>query len=347
VVKTEFGGMRVTPRAELDLLLGVVEERIRAFLFDQRTRWSRINEQASGVIDAVADLIDAGGKRLRPRFCLAGYLAAGGEKSGAAVIPAAAALELLHACALIHDDIMDEAATRRGRPTVHTRNAAEHARRQWRGDPGRFGENVGILAGDLALVYADQFMVQAPSGVNETWGELRSELIIGQYMDVVSAATPGDSPALARWIAKVKSGSYTIHRPLVVGCIAAGRPELADAFAAYGAALGEAFQLRDDLLNAFGDPGVTGKPGDLDLQQGKMTLLLTLAMRRDDRLAHPRADARETRVILEESGARDELEKYIGQLVDRAGEAIAAAPLEEEWRTELAAMAYEVAYRER
>jgi geranylgeranyl diphosphate synthase type I len=340
--------MLVTPRAELDRLSGVVEQRIRDFLAAERIRWSRVNEQASSVIDAVAGLIDAGGKRLRPRFCLSGYLAAGGDQGGIAVVPAAAALELLHACALIHDDIMDEASSRRGRPTVHTRHMAEHQRRRWRGDPGRFGENVGILAGDLALVYADQFMAQVPADVGRMWGELRTELIIGQYMDVVSAAAPADGPELARWIAMVKSGSYTILRPLVVGCMVAGRPELAGVFTAYGTALGEAFQLRDDMLNAFGDPRVTGKPGGLDLEQRKMTLLLALAVQRDGRIAGMiSSDPGGVRVILEESGAREELEKHIGLLVDEACDAIADAPLDEEWREELAAIAYEVAYRER
>jgi geranylgeranyl diphosphate synthase, type I len=338
----------VTPRAELDRLSGVVEQRMRDFLTAERTRWSRVNEQSSGVIDAVAGLIDAGGKRLRPRFCLSGYLAAGGDQGGIAVVPAAAALELLHACALIHDDIMDESSARRGRPTVHTRYMAEHQRRQWRGDPGRFGENVGILAGDLALVYADQLMAQVPADVTRIWGELRTELIVGQYMDVVSAAQPAGGPELARWIAMVKSGSYTILRPLIVGCVVAGRPELAGAFTDYGTALGEAFQLRDDLLNAFGDPRVTGKPGDLDLEQHKMTLLLALAARRDRRIAEMvYSDPGEVRVILEESGARQELEKRIGLLVDQACDAIAGAPLEEEWREELAILAYAVAYRER
>jgi geranylgeranyl diphosphate synthase type I len=329
----------------------VVEERLQEFLAAERIRWSQVNDQASSVIDAVADLIGAGGKRLRPAFCLSGYLAAGGDEGGGAVVPAAAALELLHACALIHDDVMDESSLRRGRPTVHAQQMAEHERRRWLGDPRRFGESVAILAGDLALVYADQLMAQAPPDVDQAWGELRSELIVGQYMDVMAANALTGDPELARWIAMVKSGSYTIHRPLVVGCIAAGCPELAGAYTAYGTALGEAFQLRDDMLNAFGDPGLTGKPGGLDLEQHKMTLLLILAMRRDGRIADlvssDGADPQRMSALMQESGVREELEKHIGQLVERACETIATAPLEEEWRAELAAMAYAVAYREK
>jgi geranylgeranyl diphosphate synthase, type I len=335
---------------ERDALLGLAEERMWEFLGAERARWLGVDERAGELIDAVAGLIRAGGKRLRPAFCLSGYLAAGGDASDTSVIPAAVALELLHACALIHDDVMDASPLRRGRRTVHAKYADEHNSRQWRGSPQRFGENVAILAGDLALVYADQIMAEAPPTVDAAWGELRSELIIGQYMDVAAAAGPSAEPDLSRWIAIVKSGRYTIHRPLVVGAVIAGRPELASVFEAYGAALGEAFQLRDDLLNVFGDDRVTGKPCGLDIEQYKMTLLLTLSIQRDvqvrDLMSGASPDPARLRGILAETGVRDDIEAHIGELVERGCQAIAEAPLDVEWRDELAAMAYKVAYRD-
>lgn len=332
-------------------MLRLAEAGMREFLAAERARWLGVDQRASVLIDALAGLINAGGKRLRPAFCLSGYLAAGGEVSDTSAIPAAMALEMLHACALIHDDVIDASPLRRGQPTVHAWHAHEHESRQWRGDPCRFGENVAILAGDLALVYADQLMAEAPPAVDEAWAELRSELIIGQYMDVVAAAGISAEPELSRWIAIVKSGRYTIHRPLVVGAIIGGRRDLAPAFEAYGAALGEAFQLRDDLLNVFGDDQVTGKPGGLDIEQHKMTLLFTLAMQRDiylrDLMSSSDPDLPRLRGILVETGVRDDIEAHIEMLVAQGCEAIANAPLDADWRTELAAMAHKVAYRDK
>src|SRR5215472_8452625 len=173
---------------ERDVMLHLTEVGMREFLAAERARWIEVDQRAGVLIDALAGLINAGGKRLRPAFCLSGYLAAGGDVSDTSAIPAAMALEMLHACALIHDDVIDASPLRRGQPTVHARHAHEHESRRWHGDPSRFGENIAILAGDLALVYADQLMAEAPPSVDEAWAELRSELIIGQYMDVVAAA---------------------------------------------------------------------------------------------------------------------------------------------------------------
>jgi geranylgeranyl diphosphate synthase type I len=334
-----------------DRLLSLVDDKMHAFLSGEQAHWLAVDHRSTVLIDAVTQLITAGGKRLRPAFCVSGYLAAGGDPSEDAIIPAAVALELLHACALIHDDVMDESALRRGTPTVHTRFAAEHGSEGWHGQSGRFGESAAILAGDLALVYADRLMAQAPPVAQAAWGELKSELIIGQWMDVLAAARFATDLELARWIAIVKSGRYTIHRPLVVGAIIAGRPELTPAFEAYGTAVGEAFQLRDDLLNVFGDENVTGKPGGLDLEQHKMTLLLTMAINRDERVGRllpaARDDSSGLLRVLAESGVRDDVEKHIDALVERGCAAIADAPLSTEWHDELIIMAHKVAYRDK
>jgi geranylgeranyl diphosphate synthase type I len=330
-------------------LLDRVECRIRHFLAAERELRRKVDARASAPIDALSELIDSGGKRIRPSFCIAGYLAAGGDPEGEGVVAAAAALEVLHTCALIHDDVMDASAQRRGAPTVHTKHSAEHASRGWRGEARRFGESVAILAGDLALIYADQIMSDAYPSVRAAWAELRAELIIGQYMDLVAAAEFSADPELSRWIAITKSGRYTIHRPLLLGAAVAGRAELAAAFGTYGDALGEAFQLRDDLIDAFGDPGETGKPAGLDVERHKMTLLLSLAMRRDPRVRDlvlgTGPDPVRLRAMLIATGVPGHLERHIDQLFERACGAVTAAPIEPGWQEELVAMAHRVTYR--
>lgn len=320
------------------------------FLAAERARWSGLNSRAGALVDAVSDLVNAGGKRLRPAFCLSGYLAAGGDADNPHAVAAAVGLEMLHACALIHDDVMDESPLRRGMPTVYVRHMAAHSHCQWRGDARRYGENVAILAGDLALVYADRFLAEAPSAVAAMWGELRSELIVGQYLDVAAAAEVTAAPDLARLIALVKSGRYTIHRPLVLGASIAGREDLGKVFEAYGMAVGEAFQLRDDLLDLFGNATDTGKPAGLDIERHKMTLLLTLAMERDPGLrtmvSSGNGDSAQLGERIARAGVRKDVEELIGRLVNQACEAISHAPLEKEWQDELTAMAHTVAYRE-
>lgn len=333
-------------------LLERVEHHLHDFLTAETELWTAVDKRATVPVRAVAGLIDSGGKRLRPAFCVMGYLAAGGDAAAPGVVPAAAALEMLHACALIHDDVMDASGQRRGAPTVHVRHSAEHRDKGWQGEDRRFGESVAILAGDLALVYSDQLMAEAPAAVVPVWSELRAELIIGQYMDVAAAAEFSVDPELSRWIALAKSGRYTIHRPLVVGATLAGAAVstgLATAFEEYGATVGEAFQLRDDLLGAFADPADTGKPAGLDFSQHKMTLLLGWAMRRDERVRElvttPGHDPDELRDLLIGTGVPDDVERHIGELVERGRTALDSAPLDQVWRDELGAMALRVAYR--
>lgn len=330
-------------------LLERVEHHLHDFLSAEAELWTAVDKRATVPVRAVADLIDSGGKRLRPAFCVMGYLAAGGDADAPGVVPAAAALEMLHACALIHDDVMDASGQRRGVPTIHVKHSAEHRDKAWQGEERRFGESVAILAGDLALVYSDQLMSEAPAAVVPVWSTLRAELIIGQYMDVAAAAEFSVDPELSRWIALAKSGRYTIHRPLVVGATLAGSTGLAEAFEEYGATVGEAFQLRDDLLGAFGNADDTGKPTGLDFTQHKMTLLLGWAMQRDERVRDlvttPGHDPDELRDLLLDTGVPDDVERHIGELVERGRAALDHAPLDQVWRDELGAMALRVAYR--
>lgn len=331
-----------------DQMLTRVEERIGELLADERRRWSTVNRRGAVLVDTVAALVGAGGKRLRPAFCLSGYLAAGGDPARNVVVEVAAALEFLHAFALLHDDVLDDSSMRRGAPTAHVVHAEEHRDNGWRGESRRFGEGVANLAGDLAHIYADRLAGVLPTTGHELWTELKTEIIIGQYLDVAVAAEFLPDPAVSRWIADCKSGRYTIHRPLLLGAIIAGRDDLADAFGSYGHALGEAFQLRDDLIDAFGDSDVSGKPAGLDFEGNKMTLLLALAMERDPRIGDLLSgDPASLRAALEEMGVRAEVESRIDDLVEEARQAIARAPVESVWRGELAEMAIRTAYRVR
>jgi geranylgeranyl diphosphate synthase type I len=336
-------------------LLARVEDRLTRFVADERARWCAVAPHAAVPIDAVAALLQAGGKRIRPVFCLTGYLAVGGDPEDPGAVDAAAALELLQAFALLHDDVIDDSALRRGRPTAHSAAAAEHARAGWQGESRRYGDGVGILAGDLAYAWADRLATGLAPAARAVWDELRTEMIIGQSIDIVVAAQRHADPELARWIALCKSGHYTIHRPLLLGATVAGRPDLTAVFEDYGLAVGEAFQLRDDLIDAFGDSSASGKPAGLDFDQHKMTLLLALVMQRDGRVHDlvsgwdrgGRWDAAALRGLLEGAGVRADVERHIDDLVRTARAAIADAPLPEVWRDELAHLAGRIAYRDR
>lgn len=322
------------------------------FLARERARWSTGGVDGTTVpIEAIADLVAAGGKRIRPAFCLTGYLLAGGAPDDPVIVDAAAAVEFLHAFALIHDDVLDNSPVRRGRPTVHAKYAAMHTTAGWRGESRRFGEGVAILAGDLAYTYADCLISDLPPEARAIWAELRTEMIIGQFVDVQAAAEFKVDPDLARWIAVCKSGRYTIHRPLQLGAAIAGRQDLAPAFEEYGVALGEAFQLRDDLIDSFGSSQDTGKPARLDFQAHKMTLLLALALGRDQRVrdlvAQEHWDAEKLSTLLIETGVRTDVEQRIDRLVEQATAAIDRAPVAQEWKQELTDMAFLVTHRDR
>ncbi|MFJ3671300.1 polyprenyl synthetase family protein [Streptomyces sp. NPDC090106] len=338
-------------RRTVEELLQRVDHRLHSFLSAERARYAAVHSHAVVAVDALLDLVSAGGKLIRPAFCLTGYLAAGGDPENPGIVDAAAALELLHISALVHDDVLDDSRTRRGKPAVHLLHSTLHRSRGWQGESRRFGEGVALLVGDLALVYSDELMSHAPAGGFPEWHRLRSEVMIGQYMDVAAAAEFNIDPDLSRLIALIKSGRYTIHRPLVVGASAAGRPDLAPALVEYGEAVGEAFQLRDDLLDAFGDPALTGKTAGLDFSQHKMTLLLGWAMQRDARIrdlvTEPGHTPDEVRLRLLDTGVPEDVERHIAGLVERGRAAIADAPLEPVWRGELTTMALRVAYRDK
>ena len=262
---------------------GPVETRLRSVLDSERARWVAVDADLGVPLEVLSRFVLDGGKRLRPAFCHWAYVGAGGRADDPSVIDAGAAFELLHAFALVHDDVMDGSSTRRGEPTVHMTFEADHNNHGWNSEARRYGEGVAILVGDLAEVYADRLMSGASPAAFGVWNELKIELNIGQFLDVLGAARGEVDLQTARKIVRYKSGKYTIERPLHVGAALAGRLEELEApLSRFGEPLGEAFQLRDDILGTFGDSARTGKPVGDDLREGKPTPMLAIASHRAD-----------------------------------------------------------------
>lgn len=327
-----------------------VQRVVDEVLEEQRTLLRSISDDL-GVLDETLAEFLKGGKRLRPAFCYWGWLGAGGNDSDLvaeqAVVQVAASLEFLQACALIHDDVMDGSETRRGRPAVHHRFANLHRGNQWLGSPEDFGVATAILAGDLCLSWADQTMLRAelrPDALQRAkrvYDELRTELMGGQYLDLLEQARGGGSIARASKVLRYKSAKYTIERPLHIGAALAGAPQpLFDVYSEYGLPLGEAFQLRDDVLGVFGDPKETGKPAGDDLREGKRTILVAMAFERAstaqqgamrEHLGDPALDHNgiaTLRQIITETGALAETEALIESLFARALTALDSPLLE-------------------
>ena len=336
----------------------LVEARITELLDAEEQRWTDLTPDLGEPLEALRSLVMAGGKRLRPAFCYWGFVGAGGDVDDPAVIDAGAAFEFLQAFALVHDDVMDGSATRRGSRTAHLVFSDRHELDRWRGEQRRFGEGVAILIGDLAHVYADLLLRSVPSSVLEVWDELRIELNVGQYLDILGTARGDTDPEAARRIARYKSGKYTIERPLHVGAAIAGRyHDLGAQLSAYGDPLGEAFQLRDDILGAFGESALTGKPVGDDIREGKPTPLLAVASGAAtpaqravlDRVGAEglgEAEVAAIQDVIRGTGAVEVIEDDIARLTDGALAAIADADITEESREALIDLAHFVAWRD-
>ena len=344
-----------------------VDEALRRFLTGAAEPLTAVTDDLAPVVDALVDFVLDGGKRLRPAFCYWGYRAAGGlvdsRESEQAIVTAAASLELLQACALVHDDVIDASDTRRGAPSLHRRLATWHRGQRWRGDDEGFGTAAAILLGDLALVWADEML--STSGVDaaalrralDVWNAMRVEVMCGQYLDAVEQARGGGSVERALRVARYKSAKYTVERPLQLGALVAGAGEdVVGALSDYGLPLGEAFQLRDDLLGVFGDPAETGKPAGDDLREGKRTVLIAFALEGAtdaqratlDRLGNPSLDADDVdaiREVLVATGAVTSVERLITERVDRARAALAFPALAPDAVEALAALADAAAHR--
>ena len=336
-----------------------VQQCLTELLAAEEERWALVDPELRSPLQSLSQLIQAGGKRLRPAFCYWGFVGAGGDPSDPSVVLAGAAFELLHGFALFHDDVMDGSATRRGARTAHLVYSDRHQDHGWLGEPRRFGEGVAILVGDLAFVYADQLLADANAEAWRIWNELRIELNIGQYLDIVGTAASLRNRTGAERIARYKSGKYTVERPLHLGAALAAPGRVSDllpALSAYGLPLGDAFQLRDDMLGAFGNQDTIGKPGD-DLIEGKPTPLLAIATDRASgaqreilaAVGRPGLGADEVaaiQAVLIDTGACDELNNVIRSLVNEAVASLDEAPIDASAKVALADLAFYVGSRE-
>jgi len=329
------------------------------FLARQTDALEAVSPDCAPLVDSVAELM-RGGKRLRPAFCYWGWRGAGGQ-DGEGIVAAATSLEFFQAAALIHDDVMDDSDTRRGKPAVHRRFATLHRGAGWVGDGERFGLAGAVLAGDLCLVWSDQMFSAsdlAPERLTRgrpVFDRMRTELMGGQYLDMleqaVSARYPDGNVERARRVITYKSAKYTVEHPLLLGaCLAGADDELLATYSGYGLPLGEAFQLRDDVLGVFGDPAETGKPAGDDLREGKRTVLVAKALEHASPaqanlvrrlLGDPGLDTvgvEALREVIVDTGALAAVEKLIDARVEDAQQALDGGTVAEPARGILAGL---------
>jgi geranylgeranyl diphosphate synthase type I len=338
-------GATVSPLDAEDLRVRV-QKRLDDFLAVQIPILDDVSPDLAPLAEALTDLL-RGGKRLRPAFAYWGWRGAGGADSEEAV-SAATALELLQACALIHDDVMDGSDTRRGMPAAHRRFATLHRGNGWLGSSEGFGVGAAILLGDLCLSWADELLMTCglPADAvlrgKPVYDVMRTELMAGQYLDLLEQAMGGGSAERAMRVVRFKSAKYTIERPLHLGAALAGAPdELVVAYSGYGLPLGEAFQLRDDVLGVFGDPSQTGKPAGDDLREGKRTVLVATAVEAASpsqaallrrHLGDPALDTQGVealREVITDTGALAHVEALITALTDQSLRAIDSVTVDE------------------
>ncbi|MFB9234860.1 polyprenyl synthetase family protein [Plantactinospora siamensis] len=379
---------RVSRQAERPFAVrGAIEATLTAFLTGEVGALDEIDPAAGDFGRTAQDAVLAGGKRIRPVFAYWGWRGVvGGSEPVAPVLPALAALELLHAFALVHDDVMDASATRRGRPSAHRALAAQHAAAGRTGDGDRFGEAAAVLVGDLCLVWADRLLGHAnlPAATileaRRCYDQMRVETVAGQYLDVLSeTAVSSWSLDRAMRVARYKTACYTVQRPLLFGAALADLRRdgpLAAAYHRYGLAVGEAFQLCDDLLGVYGDPRTTGKPAGEDLLRNKPTGLLMLARElatpaqravldgvrptpadsaapggstAPDGSAAPdggsAGSVRELAEVVRATGAVDRIERLIADRVDEALTALDSSPIDPAARHALGELAVSATQR--
>jgi geranylgeranyl diphosphate synthase type I len=359
----------------------LVQERLDSFLDDRTAELHEVSPDLD-VLDAAARGLLAGGKRFRALFCYWGWqsiaargddfdLAAASSRDLDGVLSVAAALEIFHAAALVHDDIMDNSDLRRGEPSLHRRFEALHGDRGWTGSADGYGRAAALLLGDLLLGWSDSLFEQGLTSVDADaagasraeFVRMRTEVMLGQYLDMLEEHSWRGRPeaellSRAHRVIVYKSAKYSIEAPLALGAsLAGGSLAQISALREFGLPLGVAFQLRDDLLGVFGDPAVTGKPAGDDLREGKRTVLVTLARQKlpgsasrlvDELLGDPDLDAEQIAMLqaaIRESGAVDQLEKIIAHNVQVALAALQEAPLARSARDELAALADTVTRR--
>ena len=339
----------------IDLVLGE--------FIDTQHKWLRhLGPDSDSLIQAARDSV-SGGKRFRAAFCWWGHLAIDAPLDPQALARACASLELLHASALVHDDYMDASDTRRGRPSAHRAFEKLHRANGWSASAEQYGASAAILLGDLLLSWADELLRTSGLPSDRILRALRyfdltrSEVVLGQFLDISAQARGANDVDTAMKVVRYKSAKYSIERPLHVGAaLAGGSDESIEQLTRFGLPLGEAFQLRDDLLGVFGDPEVTGKPAGDDLTEGKRTVLIALAM---DGLATDQAQeldrslgtslstdqVERLRHLIEKSGAREQVEQVIDQLTQTALKSLEQAEINEGARQALGQLAQSATQR--
>jgi geranylgeranyl diphosphate synthase type I len=363
--------------AESTRLVDLVQNRIDEFLTERRPRLGAIAPELGDFVDFSRDFL-AGGKRFRALFCYWGWQSVSSPGVGfdlaedhsgddlAAIVTAAASLEVFHAAALVHDDIMDKSDTRRGSPSAHKRFEALHTAGAWLGSPSAFGTSSALLLGDLLLGWSDEIFDSAlrsladPAAAAAARAEfnlMRTEVTVGQYLDILEENAWRSHPDAellprAHRVIVYKSAKYSVEAPLAIGAaLGGGSAEQSAALRAFGLPLGVAYQLRDDMLGVFGDPAVTGKPAGDDLREGKRTVLIAVARTTipstalallDELLGDPELDAEQVRMLqglIRDSGAIDRVERIIAHNVGLAKTAIVDAPLSSSAREQLLRLA--------
>jgi geranylgeranyl diphosphate synthase, type I len=359
-------------------LVDLVNERLDAFLVARSSHLAEIADELDVFVEASRELL-GGGKRFRALFAYWGWNAVVGtvrpddllaeldeHAELDAVIALAAALEIFHAAALVHDDIMDKSDTRRGKPSMHRRFGADHLSKEWVGSADSYGASSALLLGDLMLGWSDELLAEGLSVVvdrsaarraRREFHVMRTEVTVGQYLDILEEVAWRQAPEdellpRAHRVVVYKSAKYSIEAPLALGgLMAGGTDEQVAALRSFGLPLGVAFQLRDDLLGVFGDPSVTGKPAGDDLREGKRTVLVALARRSlpasavrliDELLGDPELTDHQISTLqatIRDSGAVDTVETMIARSVRQATDAIEVAPLSRAARSELVSLA--------
>jgi geranylgeranyl diphosphate synthase type I len=324
-------------KAALQEIRDAVEIELASFLSQQARFLETISSDLAPVSQALSSFLLDSGKRLRPLFAYSGYVSAGAELTPP-IVKAIASLELLQACALIHDDLMDGSDTRRGKPSIHRHFESMHVQEELEGFAPAYGLAAAVLLGDLALVWSNQMLNESglsSRAYNQTLpihDEMRVELMAGQFLDIFEQTQKTTDLNRSMKVARYKSGKYTIERPLHIGAVLSERqsPELLTELSNYGLPLGEAFQYRDDLLGVFGDSTLTGKPAGDDLREGKRTVLIALtdlasteSMRKEIKkyFGSPNLDADGIAILQEiiiSTGAKEKLESMIERLTDQA-----------------------------
>jgi geranylgeranyl diphosphate synthase type I len=367
-------------------LLGQVQANLDTFCQKQRTDFEAISADLIPVVDYTQSLLQ-GGKRFRALFCYWAWRACLSDSayhqseqeikdSEEAIAGIAASLEMFHAAALVHDDLLDQSDTRRGAPAIHKRFETLHKEKSWAGAPERFGVAGSVLVGDLMLGWSSEIfgnaLLHSPnreieSACRDEFSLMRVEVMAGQYLDVLeenAAATRPVSEGVGRAekVILYKTAKYSIEAPLRIGAAFAGAdPAKLSQFTQFGIPLGIAFQLRDDILGVFGDPSVTGKPAGDDLREGKRTVLVALTLEALTERSPSMAESFEELLtsreldthqiafmqkLIKDSGALEKTERMIVELGDRSLESLDAANLEESAKATLKALALKVISRD-